>query len=78
MQTIADKFRSPIRLSEAYALTPGSFEAQVLQEFEPWAGFWWPLADAPTAFGWSRGARQQHDDMPSIVLRELVREKLGE
>ncbi len=77
-QTIADKFRSPIRLSDAYQLAPGSFEAGVPQEFEPWAGYWWPLSDAPTAFGWSRGARQQHDDMPSIVLREMVREQLSE
>ena len=78
VETIADMFRRPIRLTDTYSLAAGSFEAQVPQEFEPWAGYWWPLSAAPTAFGWSRGARQQHDDMPSMVLREMVTEKLSE
>jgi hypothetical protein len=76
-EAIAQKFRSPIRLDRSYRVEAGTFASATAQAFEPWAGYWWPLRQAPTAFGWARGERRQRPEDPAIELRDIVRADLG-
>jgi hypothetical protein len=76
-ETIAEKFRNRINLNDTLRVEAGTISSRTPDTNIPWAGYWFPLTDSATTFGWSgSNGRRLLDNGPATSIKSKIEDEL--
>ncbi len=77
-EAIERKFRNRINVGAALRVEAGTFNSRTPDSHLPWAGYWFPLVDSATTFGWNgTNGRRQLTTGPATSLQAAIKVDLG-
>ena len=75
-EAISVKFQNRYNVKRNLRVEAGTDVSRTPDSQTPWAGYWYPLKQAGTAFGWSGGGRRLVETGPGTSIKAEIREDL--